>query len=190
MKNKTVYLVCGCNGSGKTTFAKEFINQKDIAFLNADEIEREFNPDDMSGGKIRAGREFFKRFDILIKESNDFVIESTIAGRVLLKYLRLLKKQKYRIILLYLFLDNTEMAINRVRIRIEEGGHQIPDADIIRRYSRSLSNFWNLYKNQVDEWQLFYNGDDAVMQTAVGIVDKFIIINEDRFEIFMRGINV
>lgn len=115
MRNKTVYIIAGANGSGKTTFAKEFIKIPNIAFLNADEIEREFNPDD------------------------------------------------------------------------KEGGHKIPTKDIIRRYPRSINNFWNIYKDLTDEWQLFYNGEDNVIQTALGYKNNYKIIDEEKFKLFKRG---
>jgi len=190
VKDKIVYVVCGCNGSGKTTFAKEYVSNYNLSFLNADEIEKEFNPDDVSGGRINAGREFYRRLGRLITQNQDFVIESTISGKVLLKYIDLLRSLNFKVVMLYLFLDNEEMAINRVKIRVKEGGHYIPDADILRRYSRSMNNFWSLYRYRVDEWQLFYNGDTYVVQTAIGKKNEFIIVNEEKYQEFLRGINV
>jgi predicted ABC-type ATPase len=190
MKNKTVYIIAGANGSGKTTFAKEFVKFPNIEFLNADEIEREFNPDDTEGGKIRAGRIFYKRLHILLKKENDFAIESTLSGQSLVSILRKLKINGDKIILLYIFLDSIEIAVDRVRIRVEEGGHNIPTVDIIRRYSRSLNNFWKIYKDLADEWQIFFNGEDNVIQTAFGFEDDYKIIDEEKFDIFKRGLDV
>jgi len=188
--NKTVFIIAGANGSGKTTFAKEFVKAQNIAFLNADEIEKEYNPDDKEGGKIRAGRIFFKRLQALILSDKDFAIESTLSGYSLITVINKLKQRKFNIIILYIFLDNIEIAIDRVRIRVEEGGHNIPNKDIIRRYSRSINNFWKIYKNLADEWQMFYNGEDNVIQTALGFKNNYKIINEDKFILFKRGINV
>ncbi len=190
MKSKTVYIIAGANGSGKTTFAKEFVKIPNIAFLNADEIEREFNPDDKEGGKIRAGRIFFERLQKLIIAEKDFAIESTLSGKSLITILKKLKSNGDRIILLYIFLDNIEIAIDRVRIRVEEGGHNIPTEDIIRRYSRSKNNFWKIYKDLADEWQMFYNGEDNVIQTALGSKNNYKIIDEEKFKLFKRGFYV
>ncbi|MCD4819577.1 MAG: zeta toxin family protein [Candidatus Cloacimonetes bacterium] len=189
MKNKTVYIIAGANGSGKTTFAKEFIKIPSIAFLNADEIEREFNPDDIEGGKIRAGRIFFKRLHKLIVSKKDFVIESTLSGKSLVSIIKKLKSNDTKIILLYIFLDSIEITIDRVRVRVEEGGHNIPTKDIIRRYPRSINNFWNLYKDFADEWQLFYNGEDNIIQTAFGCKNNYKIIDEEKYKLFKRGFN-
>ncbi len=190
MKSKTVYVVSGANGSGKTTFAKEFVKTSNLIFLNADEIEKEFNPDDQEGGKIRAGRIFFKQLKDLIQSDSDFIIESTLSGKSLISRLKKLKQNGFKIIILYVFLGNIKMAIERVRIRVEEGGHHIPKKDITRRYSRSINNFWYIYKNIADEWQIFYNGDDNVIQTALGFKEQFQIIDEERFNTFKRGFNV
>ena len=91
---------------------------------------------------------------------------------------------------MYIFLDNIEIAIDRIRVRVEEGGHNIPTKDIIRRYSRSINNFWKIYKDLADEWQMFYNGEDNVIQTALGYKNNYKIINEDKFDLFKRGLNV
>ena len=92
--------------------------------------------------------------------------------------------------MLYIFLENVELAIDRVRIRVEEGGHNIPTQDIIRRYSRSINNFWNIYRDLVEEWQIFYNGEENIIQAAFGFNDEYKIIDEDKFELFLRSLNV
>jgi predicted ABC-type ATPase len=186
--DKTVYLVGGSNGSGKTTFAKEFIKSIEITFLNADEIAKEFDPNDKEGGKLEAGRVFFNRLDNLIKKDTPFVIESTLSGLYLKKIIEKLHLKKYKVVLLYIYLDTPELAIDRVKIRVKEGGHNVPDDDIRRRYHRSKRNFWNVYKNLVDEWQIFYNGEDNAIQVACGVKEEFIIVNEEMYSIFKEGI--
>ena len=190
MREKTVYIIAGANGSGKTTFAKEFIKSEKIEFLNADEIEKEFNPNDIEGGKIRAGRELFKRLKILVQSNVDFIIESTLSGKSLIKILNQIKKRGFKLIILYVFLDNTDIAIDRVKIRVKSGGHNVTNEDIQRRYIRSFKNFWNDYRILVDDWQIFYNGEDNIIQVAIGYKDEFIVIDESKFELFNRSLNV
>ncbi|MDO9578806.1 MAG: hypothetical protein Q7J16_13065 [Candidatus Cloacimonadales bacterium] len=125
-----------------------------------------------------------------ISSGKDFAIESTLSGRSLIKIFQQLKFEKYRIIVLYIFLDCVKIAVDRVRVRVEEGGHHIPTEDLQRRYSRSFNNFWNIYNDLADEWQIFYNGEDNVIQTAFGAKQEFKIIDESKFDLFMRGLDV
>ena len=186
--DKEVYIVGGSNGAGKTTFAKEFIKEADLTFLNADEIAREIDPEDQAGGKLKAGRLLFQRLEDLVAKGQSFVLESTLSGLYLKKIVKELKEAEYRITLLYLFLDDPELAIDRVKIRVIGGGHNIPEADIRRRYHRSKMNFWNIYKNLTDEWQLFYNGEDHIFQVAIGVKEDCMIIDAEAFFEFMEGI--
>jgi predicted ABC-type ATPase len=186
--NKEVYIVGGSNGAGKTTFAKEFIKVVDITFLNADEIAREFDPDDTEGGKLQAGRVLFKRLEALIAEKKSFVIESTLSGLYMKKVIEKLKNEGYQVSLLYVYLDTPDLAVDRVKIRVQEGGHNIPEPDIRRRYYRSKLNFWNLYRDMVDGWQLFYNGEYTTIQVACGVKQEYTIANEEAFLIFMEGL--
>ena len=186
--NKAVYIVGGSNGAGKTTFAKEFIKVSGITFLNADEIAKEFNPLDTEGGKLKAGRVFFERLAVLTTAGNSFVIESTLSGLYMKTGIKKLKDVGYHVSLLYVFLDTPALAIDRVRIRVKEGGHNIPQEDIIRRYYRSKNNFWNIYRNLADEWQLFYNGEYTSVQVACGVKDEYTIANEEYFTLFLEGL--
>lgn len=186
--NKEVYIVGGSNGAGKTTFAQEFIKVVDLTFLNADEIAREFDPHDTEGGKLHAGRVLFKRLGALIAEKKSFVIESTLSGLYMKKFIEKLKDEDYKVSLLYVFLDTPDLAVDRVKIRVKEGGHNIPEPDIRRRYYRSKMNFWNIYRDMVDGWQLFYNGEYTTIQAACGVKHEYTIANEEAFLIFMEGI--
>lgn len=186
--NKKVFIVGGANGAGKTTFAKEFIKEINITFLNADEIEKEFNPNDTNGGRIRAGKEFLKRTNNLINSNNSFLLESTLAGKYLQNIIKRLKNKYFEVILLYVFIDNSDLAIDRVKTRVKYGGHFVPDIDVKRRFKRSKLNFWNLYRYLVDEWQIYYNGDNNIIQICIGNKNKIIIINEDRYNLFKEGL--
>lgn len=187
--NKEVYIVGGCNGAGKTTFAREFIKIIDITFLNADEIAREFNPQDTEGGKLKAGKVLFARLETLIAKHNSFVIESTLSGLYMKKVIKKLKDENYKVSLLYVFLDTPDLAVDRVKIRVKEGGHNIPEPDIIRRYYRSKKNFWNIYRDLADEWQLFYNGEYTTIQVACGVKQDYTVANDEAFLLFMEGLN-
>lgn len=66
---------------------------------------------------------------------------------------------------------------------------QFEDEDVIRRYKRSISNFWNKYKNLADEWNLYYNGNDSstivAQQTSK---DDIEILNENLYTLFRENL--
>ena len=80
-KDKTLFIIAGANGSDKTTFTLNFSTLKDLYFINADEIAKEFDSNDMYKHKIKAGKEFFKRLHVKLQENNSFVIETTLSGK-------------------------------------------------------------------------------------------------------------
>ena len=91
--------------------------------------------------------------------------------------------------IIFLFLKSPDMCIARVRNRVMAGGHHIPAEDIVRRFYRSKRNFWHIYKNLVDQWDLFYNSGEHLQEVAVGEGVRFRVTNEDCFELFMQGLN-
>jgi len=184
LEQKTVYIVAGANGSGKTTFAINFSNIKNIEFINADEIAKEYDPNDIQKYKVKAGRIFFKRLKKSLNEENSFVIETTLSGKYLTKIIPVAQSNGFKVVLLYLFLENSFENVNRVKNRVLAGGHNVPYKDIIRRYTRSKILFWNQYKNLVDEWFMFYNGDDKFEIVA----SNGDIIDEELFDKFKKDL--
>jgi predicted ABC-type ATPase len=185
--DKEVYIVGGSNGAGKTTFAKEFIKEAGLTFLNADEIAREIDPEDQAGGKLKAGRVLFQRLEDLVAKGQSFVLESTLSGLYLKKAIARFKNEGYHVSLLYVFVDSPKLAVDRVKMRVKEGGHDVPEPDVKRRYFRSKNNFWTTYRYLADEWQLFYNGEYITIQVACGVQDEYTIANEEAFLIFREG---
>jgi len=141
-----LYIIAGANGSGKTTFAKVFAKENDFYFINADEIAKKLDKDNINKFKIKAGKIFFKTFNEKLDLKKSFIIETTLSGKYLIKYIKLAKKKKFKIVLFYLFLDNYNSNIARVYHRVLNGGHFVSEEDITRRYFRSKKMFWSLYK--------------------------------------------
>ena len=131
-------IVAGANGSGKTTFAKEFIKEfSHFIYLNADEIK--FNE---QVSEIKAGKIFLKRLKIFIKEKKDILIETTLSGKYIFSVINEAKNNGYEIRLIYIHLRNVYENVKRVEIRAKsKEGHFVKKEDIIRRYKRSLENF-------------------------------------------------
>ncbi|HBE03330.1 MAG TPA: hypothetical protein DC049_12790 [Spirochaetia bacterium] len=186
MPNKPqLIIIAGHNGCGKSTFAFEYLKHFKYEYLNPDEMAKSLSPLHIDKARIQAGKLFFEKIQEKITNKESFSIESTLSGKYLIGFLDKIKK-KYYIRIVYIFLDNTEMAIERIKIRVAKGGHHIPDEDVIRRYERSKNNFWDIYKNLADDWEIHYNGEGEFIQVAIGIKEKCEIIDDKLFALFTR----
>jgi len=190
MKNisKYLYIIAGANGSGKSTLAGELLPEEKLEFLNADDIAREICPENIERVRISAGKEVYKRLDLFFKQGTSFAIETTLAGSNHIKTIKKAKELNYEVTLIYSFIDNPEMCINRIKTRVLNGGHNIPDEDVIRRYYRSKNNFWFKYKDIVDEWAIFYNGEIQYTPVAKSDSKSIEILNDELYNEFTKEI--
>ena len=151
-----VYVIGGPNGAGKTTFAREFLRQeKVLEFLNADLIAAGLAPLQPEAMAVRAARLLLNRWRELVAAKADFAFESTLSGRTYAGMLREAKRAGYVVIICYLSLPDAKFSLRRVRERVRKGGHNVPTADVRRRFLPSLRNFFALYLPLADEAMLF-----------------------------------
>lgn len=183
---KELLLVGGPNGAGKTTFATEYVAQKGCTYLGADAIAYELAPDDVASVAVTAGREFIYRLDALLKAGETAVVESTLAGKSLAKWLKRAKTLGYEVTVIYVMIDSAEKSLQRVRQRVSKGGHDVPEADILRRFVRTARNFWHTYREIADHWNIRYNNDDEKIIVATGGLDSWIIYDDARFDQFLQ----
>lgn len=188
MNNKHLYIIAGANGSGKSTFCSEFLQEEPLTFLNADDIAKNLCPDNMESVKISAGKELYKKLNDLLESKTSFAIESTLAGSNYVKVIQKAKDLGYEITLIYTFLDDENLCINRIKTRVLKGGHDIPDEDVKRRYYRSKNNFWNMYKGLVHKWTIYYNGETGFTQVVKASKYAFEIVNEKLYNDFMKDL--
>lgn len=155
----TCWIIAGPNGAGKTTFALEYLPQvaQCSRFVNADLIAAGLSPLAPERELLAASRLFLREINAAISEREDFAFETTLAGRSYLKLVRRLRAEGWRVELIYLALPSMEMSKLRVAERVAHGGHNIPTADIERRFARSLANLLDLFSQEVDACRCFMN---------------------------------
>ncbi len=186
MKNKNLYIIAGANGSGKSTLASELLPYENLEYLNADDIAKEICPENIESVKIRAGKIVLDKLAKLLDKHKSFAIETTLSGKNHIKTIEKAKALEYKITLIYSYLDSPILCENRIKIRVLNGGHDIPKEDIERRFYRSKKNFWNIYKDIVDEWFLFYNGSSEYILVAQSENEEIEILNENLYTEFVK----
>ena len=153
------YIIAGPNGAGKTTFAKAFLPEEGecINFVNADLIAEGLSPFNPEGVAFEAGKLLLKKLDDLTEKRESFSFETTLSGLNYVHRIKSWKESGYEVILFFLKLPHEEMAVQRVKLRVSEGGHNVPEATIRRRFKKGLNNLQNVYKDCVDTWVVFDN---------------------------------
>lgn len=167
---KTLYIISGCNGAGKTTASytvlPEILDCRE--YVNADEIAKGLSPFNPESVAIEAGRLMLERIDYLMTAGVSFSIETTLATKSYVNLVRRAHKQGYNVKLLFFWLESPEMAKLRVAERVAKGGHNIPEDVIERRYYAGIRNLFNLFINEVDYWDIFMNARKPVIGIASG----------------------
>ena len=165
-----MYIISGCNGSGKTTASYTLLPELlDCSeFVNSDEFAKSLAPFHPETAYITASRYMLKKLRYLFTRREDFCIETTLATRSLLKMVRMAQDQGYFVTVVYLWLNDPEIAIRRVAARVEAGGHDVPPDVIRRRYFTGLEYFFNLYLPVCDKWMLVDNSEAEFRIIAEG----------------------
>ena len=181
MNDKKLYIIAGCNGAGKTTASftilPEILDCKE--FVNADEIAKGLSPFQPEKVSFEAGRIMLNRIDRLLAENENFAFETTLSTKSYRNKIIEAKEKGYRVTLLFFWLQNVELAKERVRIRVSEGGHNIEPEVIERRYARGIENLFKIYLPVVDGVLIFDNSDgqhelvaDKQINGSLNIIDQ------------------
>jgi predicted ABC-type ATPase len=171
----TLYIIAGPNGAGKTTSAESMLPGilNCVEFVNADNIAKGLSPFNTEGVAFEAGRIMLHRINDLAFQKVDFVIETTLSTLSYAKFIKDCKANNYEIVLVYIWLNHPDIAVERVAQRVKTGGHNIPKEIIVRRYYKGMKNLTNIFLPLCDEWIIADNSDSNI--EIVARKDKFSI---------------
>jgi predicted ABC-type ATPase len=167
---KRIVILAGPNGTGKTTFAREFLVQElgCPAFVNADLIAAGLSPFDPERMALRAGRLMLELIEEHVARGESFAFETTLAGRNFARAIKPWRSAGYHVSLIFLSLPSADLAIQRVAQRVRQGGHAVPDEVVRRRFKRGREHFETLYNPLVDAWLLYDNAGESPILIASG----------------------
>ena len=182
---KELYIIAGCNGAGKTTASftilPEMLDCKE--FVNADEIARGLSPFQPEKVSFKAGRIMLERINELLESKENFAFETTLATKSYKSILLLARERGYNVTILFFWLQNVDLAIERVKTRVLEGGHSIESDVIKRRYKRGIKNLFEIYLPIADEVMIFDNSEGKHELIAEKTFETDIyILNETIFK--------
>lgn len=180
-----LYILSGCNGSGKTTASYTLLPEllECSEFVNSDEFAKSLSPFNPSDASVSASRYMLMKIRYLLNRRADFSIETTLATRSLVGIIEEARSLGYFVTVLYLWLKTPEMAIKRVADRVAAGGHRIPEDVIRRRYSMGIRYLFDTYIPICDRWVLADNTQSPFIVVAEGNKDGINIKDEEKYNI-------
>lgn len=179
-----MFIISGCNGAGKTTASYSLLPEmlECSEFVNSDEFAKGLSPFNPEKAAIKASRFVIMKIRHLISRQMDFAVETTLATRTLLKTVKMAQSNGYTVTLLYFWLNTPELAIQRVKARVEAGGHNIPEETIRRRYRVGIQYFFNDYSPVCERWILADNSQIPFRVVAEGSkLDTVSIRDEETY---------
>ena len=184
MDEKNLYIISGCNGAGKTTASftilPEILDCRE--FVNADEIAKGLSPFQPEKVAFEAGRIMLNRIDELFKNQENFAFETTLATKIYKQKIKFAKENNYNTTLLFFWLRNSDLAKERVKTRVKEGGHNIPTDIIERRYVNGIKNLFDIYLEIVDQILIFDNSEGKpILIAETNFGEEIVIHNLEKF---------
>jgi predicted ABC-type ATPase len=186
MIQRNLYIIAGCNGAGKTTASftilPEILDCRE--FVNADEIAKGLSPFQPEKVSFESGRIMLKRINELLLSKENFAFETTLSTKTYKDKIIQAKQNGYNITILYFWLQTIELAKERVKIRVSEGGHNIEPEVIERRYKRGIKNLFDIYLPIVDGALLFDNSEGEYELLAQKTIDGNLSIKiQSKFDL-------
>jgi predicted ABC-type ATPase len=168
--DKKIVIIAGPNGAGKTTFAQEFLPGEAGCpeFINADLIAKGLSPFAPENAAFQAGRIMLGQMAVKVSRGESFAFETTLSGLNYARHIPRWRKAGYHVKLIFLGVASADLAVARVRARVAQGGHDVAEAIIRRRFDAGLRNFNDVYRHLVDSWALYDNTAQAPMLLVTG----------------------
>ncbi len=187
-KKKKLYIIAGPNGVGKTTASMTILPEvlDCNEFVNAEIIAFGLSPFNLESVAIKAGRTMLKRIDDLLSEEVTFAIETTLATKSYTSLITKAKQKGYEVVLLFFWLDNVQQAINRVSKRVSEGGHDIPEKVIERRYIAGVRNLFQIYLDICDVVQVYDNTNGTPILFFEKETKKINVFDEVKYSLIKK----
>ena len=183
MADKNLYIIAGCNGAGKTsasvTILPEILHCKE--FVNADAIAKGISPFNPESVAVEAGRLMLQRIDFLLNGDSSFAIETTLATRSYSNLVRRAQQRGFLVQLLFFWLPSPEYAVERVAQCVSEGGHNIPNDVIVRRYFAGIKNLFDIYMPIVDSWMIIDNSVNPRVKIAKMNRGIMVVFDENKY---------
>lgn len=190
MNKTSVYIIAGPNGAGKTTFAVKFLPDyvRCPNFVNPDLIAQGLSPFFPGAAAIKAGRLVLEQIHQFANRGVDFAFETTLSGKLYVNLFKSLRKKGYKIHIFFLWIPDADLGVSRIKGRVAQGGHDVPVRDVLRRFKRSIWNFFKLYQSFADSWMLFDNAGPIPILIAERKNTKVRIIDECSYNNIVKGI--
>ena len=186
-----IVIIAGPNGAGKSTLApfllRDTLDLQD--YVNADPIALGLSGFNPSSVAFKAGRVMMNRLQDLAGQRKSFAFETTLATRSYARWIENLRRHGYNFQLIFLSLRSPELAVRRVRERVQSGGHDVPEAVVIRRYGRGLKNLRALYLPLADVWSVYDNsGSSQPISIASGGRERpLVVVRRDAWTTFSES---
>jgi predicted ABC-type ATPase len=170
-------VIAGSNGSGKSTFTRYTQETLDVPVIDPDLETRMIRPDAPETAAIAGGKQALLRARAYLANNDSFAVETTLSGNTYLKMMTQAKQKGWQVNLIYVGVSDVQINIKRVAQRVARGGHNVPQQDVRRRYTRSLANLATAIQ-KADHTIIYDNSTSAgyqpVLTIEAGRVTKFV----------------
>lgn len=153
-------IIAGPNGSGKSTFTTATQESLRVPVIDPDEQARQLRPDAPEAAAIMSGKQVIKRARAYSANSESFAVETTLSGNTYLRMMAEAKQKGWQVNLIYIGVNDVQISIERVAQRVAQGGHNVPEEDIRRRYARSRLANLPVALQQADRTLIFDNSTE------------------------------